>query len=104
MTDDYSFKLDSLIQRPKPYKDEGANEISPAQAKGLIKSPSIIKLAENFEIAPSTSGVKRTTRGNKIKTPEKVSPGKEQEVQASNIFLPQISRPSAQGSSQLRIL
>ena len=53
-------------------KDEG----SPAQAKGLIKSPSITKLAEKFEVAPS----KRTTRGNKIKTPEKVSPGKKQET------------------------
>ena len=51
-------------------KDESSKEKSPGQAKGLIKSPSITKLSENFKVAPSTTGVRRSTRGTtKTKTP-----------------------------------
>ena len=65
---------------PAP-KEECSKEKSPAPAKGLIKSPSITKLAEKFEVAPSTSKIVRTTRvTHKGKSPEKLSPWKKQET------------------------
>ena len=58
-------------------KDDEANGASPSKHQGLIKSPSVQKLAAKFEIAPPPTQIKKSTRGNRSKlTPEKESPAK----------------------------